>query len=73
MAENRGVLRNAPLVVQDREIGVTQTAVFNRDLNVLGPERCQIDDLPATGRVVYSTFTGLAAVPGSTIVVVFIV
>src|SRR5260370_4937690 len=43
VAENRGVLRDAPFIVQDREIGVTQTAVFDRDFNVLAPERSEID------------------------------
>src|SRR5947209_7535184 len=43
VAENRGVLRNAPVIVQDREIGVTQTAMFDSDFNVLGPERSEIN------------------------------
>jgi hypothetical protein len=43
VAENRGILRNAPLIVQDREIGVTQTAMFDGDFNVLGPEWSEID------------------------------
>ena len=43
VAENRGVLRNAPLVVQDGEIGVAQTAVFDRNFNILGPERSEIN------------------------------
>ena len=43
VAENRGVLRNAPVIVQDGEIGVTQTAVFDSDFNVLGPERSEIN------------------------------
>src|SRR4029434_1687314 len=43
VAENRGVLRNAPLSVQDGEIGVTHTAVFDSDFNVLGSERSEID------------------------------
>jgi hypothetical protein len=33
--EDRGVTRDDPLVGQDREIGVTQSAMLNRDLNVL--------------------------------------
>src|SRR5262249_50208678 len=37
-----GVLRDAPFVVQDREIGVTQAAVFDGDFNILGPERFEI-------------------------------
>jgi hypothetical protein len=43
VAENRGVLRNTPLIVQNGEIGVTQTAVFDGDFNVLGPERSGIN------------------------------
>src|SRR5260370_39310899 len=43
VAENRGVLRQAPVVVQDGEIGVTQPTVFAGDFNVLGPERSAID------------------------------
>src|SRR5262249_43495507 len=43
VAENRGVLRKAPVVVQDGEIGVTQTAVFDSDFNVLGPERSEVN------------------------------
>src|SRR5215831_12709713 len=43
VAENRGVLRNPPLIVQDGEIGVTHTAVFDSDLSVLGPERSEIN------------------------------
>ena len=43
VAENRGVLRDAPVIVQDREIGVTHTAVFDRDFNVLGPQQSVID------------------------------
>src|SRR5262249_61910073 len=31
VADNRGVLRNAPLIVQDGEIGVTHAAVFDSD------------------------------------------
>ena len=43
VAEDRGVLRDAPLVVQDGEIGVTQAAVFDGDLDVLGAERAEVD------------------------------
>ncbi len=35
VAENRGVLRNALVVVQDGKVGVAQTAMFDSDLNVL--------------------------------------
>jgi hypothetical protein len=42
VAENRGVLRDAPVIVQDGEVGVTQTAVFDSDFNVLDPERSEI-------------------------------
>src|SRR6266481_2143514 len=43
MAENRGVLRNAPVVVQGGEVGVTQAAVFNRDFNILDSERSEVN------------------------------
>src|SRR5215471_11090112 len=43
VTENRGVLRNAPLIVQDGEIGVTHTAVFDSDFNVLGSEWSEIN------------------------------
>jgi hypothetical protein len=39
VAEDRGVLRDAPVIVQDGEIGVTHTTVVNSDFNVLGPKR----------------------------------
>ena len=42
VAENRRVLRNAPFIAQDGDIGVTQTAVFDSDFNVLGAERSRI-------------------------------
>src|ERR1700686_881777 len=41
--EDCGIARDAPLVGQDREIGVTQSAVFDRDLNVLDPEWSEIN------------------------------
>src|ERR1700674_908860 len=41
--EDRGVARDAPLVGQDREIGVTQSAVLDRDLNFLVTERSEIN------------------------------
>ena len=43
MTENRRVLRNTPVIVQDGEIGVTQAAVFDSHFNVLGPERSEIN------------------------------
>ena len=43
VTKNRGVMRDAPLVVQDRKIGVTQTAMFDSDFNVFRRERSQID------------------------------
>src|SRR6266550_571660 len=43
VAENRGVLRHAPVIVQDGEIGVTQAAVFDRDFDILDPERSEIN------------------------------
>jgi hypothetical protein len=42
VAEYRGILRNAPVVIQDGEIGVAQTAMFDGDLNVLDPERFEV-------------------------------
>jgi len=42
VAENRRILRNAPLIVEDGEIGVTQAAVFNSDFNVFRAERPEI-------------------------------
>jgi hypothetical protein len=44
VAENRGVLRDVPVIVQDGEIGVRQTAVFDSDFNVLGREWSEIQD-----------------------------
>ena len=44
VAENRGGLRIAPVILQGGEIGVTQTAVFDSDLNVLGAERSEVND-----------------------------
>src|SRR5262245_22255473 len=41
--KNRGVLRNTPLVVEDGDIGVTHTAVFDGDFDVLGPERSEVN------------------------------
>jgi hypothetical protein len=43
VAEDRGVLGSTPLIVQDGEIGVTQTAVFDSDFNVLGPNLPEIN------------------------------
>src|SRR5438874_1610972 len=39
VAESRRVLRDAPVIVEDREVRVTQTTVFDGHFNVLGPER----------------------------------
>ena len=39
VSEDRRVARDAPLVLQYREIRVTQSAVLDRDLNVLEAER----------------------------------
>jgi len=36
------VLGNAPVIVQDREIGVTQPAVFDGDFNVLRLKRSEV-------------------------------
>src|SRR5206468_3286397 len=43
VAENRRVLRIAPVIFQDGEIRVTQTAVFDSDFNILGPEGSEIN------------------------------
>src|SRR5204863_8288197 len=43
VAESRGVLRDAPVIVEGGEVRVTQTTVFDGDFNVLGPERSEID------------------------------
>ena len=43
VAENRGVLRNAPVIVQDGKIGVAQPTMFDSDFNVLGPKRSEIN------------------------------
>jgi hypothetical protein len=43
VAENSRVLRDAPVIVEDGEIRVTQTAVVNPDFNVLDPERSGIN------------------------------
>jgi hypothetical protein len=43
VAENRRILRNTPLIVEDGEIRVTQTAVFDSDFNVLGSERSEVN------------------------------
>src|SRR5215467_16111206 len=45
MAKYRGVLRNAPFIVQDGEIGVTHTAVFDSYFHILVPERSGINGL----------------------------
>src|SRR6185436_9698516 len=42
VAENGGVLREAPVIVQDGKIGVTQPSVFDRDFNVLNTKRSEI-------------------------------
>src|SRR5262245_60326656 len=43
VAENRGVLRDAPVIVEDGDIRMAQAAVFNRDFNVLGSEWSEIN------------------------------
>jgi hypothetical protein len=43
VSENRGVLRNAPLIIQDGDIGVTQTAVFDSDFDVLVAEWSEVN------------------------------
>src|SRR5262249_3366322 len=46
VSKDRGILRKGPVIIQDGEIGVTHTAVFDRDFNVLGPERSEIKGFP---------------------------
>src|SRR5207244_7225418 len=43
VAENRRVLRNAPFIVQDGEVGMTQPAVLDSDFDVLGPKGSEIN------------------------------
>src|SRR5688572_25776151 len=43
VAENCRILRNAPFIIEDRKIGMAQTAVFDQDFDLLRPERSQID------------------------------
>jgi hypothetical protein len=35
VTENRGILRHTPIVVENGEVRMTQTAVFDSDFNVL--------------------------------------
>jgi hypothetical protein len=42
VAQNRGILRKSPLIVQDGKIRVTQAAVFNRDLNFVATQGSEI-------------------------------
>ena len=42
MPGDDGILGKAPLVVDDREIGVAHAAMLDRDLDVLGAERTWI-------------------------------
>jgi hypothetical protein len=62
VAEDGRVLGNAPVVIQDREIGVAQTAVLNGDLNILRPGRSKVDDVKLErlfGRVGNPCFAGV--------------
>jgi hypothetical protein len=43
VAENHRILGDAPVVVQNGEIGMTQAVVFNDDFDVLGSKRSKID------------------------------
>jgi len=45
VAENRRVLRNSPVIVQDGEVGVTHTAMFDSYFNLLWSEQSEIDGL----------------------------
>ncbi len=50
MTENRRVLLNAPLVIKHGEIGVTQAATFDCDLDLLNAERPEIDGFEDHGQ-----------------------
>src|SRR5438132_13573598 len=43
VAENRRVLRNSPVIVQDGEGGVTHTAMFDSYFNLLWSDQSEID------------------------------
>src|SRR5207244_2402817 len=43
VAENRGILRIAPVIVEGGEIGMTQPAMFDGDFNVVCPEWSEIN------------------------------
>jgi hypothetical protein len=45
VAEHGRVLRDAPVVVQHRNIRVAKTAVFDRDVHLFGAERTEVDVL----------------------------
>src|SRR5262245_51420871 len=43
--EHRGELRNPPIVVQNREIGMTQATMLDRNLDLLTSQRLGLDRL----------------------------
>src|SRR5262249_47954683 len=43
VAQDRGELRDSPLVVADRKVGVTQAAMLDGDFNVLVAERTRVE------------------------------
>ena len=45
VSQHGGILRHSPVVVQHREIGMAQAAMFHRDFHVLGPKRSEINRL----------------------------
>src|SRR5271165_7406749 len=44
--QHRRVLRKAPVIVQDRKIGMTQAAILDLHLHVFGPKRPEVKLLP---------------------------
>src|SRR5258705_7174294 len=43
VAQHRGELRNAPLVVEDGEVGVTQAAMLDGDFDLLVAQRARVE------------------------------
>src|SRR5512138_1833499 len=43
MAQDRGELRDSPLVVEDRKVGMTQAAMLDGDFNVLVAEQTRVE------------------------------
>ena len=45
MSQDRGIIRHAPVVVEHRNVGMAQAAVFDGNLHVLGAESSELDRL----------------------------